>query len=69
LLNINIVIENCSFSWESDNFVFSFPPVGKFLAEILSIFLSIATSDTPDNSENKDVLKSFNFIVFENVLK
>jgi len=69
LLNVDIVIENCSFSWESDNFVFSLPPVGEFLAVIFSIFLSITSTYAPDDSEDENVLKTLNFIVFEDVLK
>jgi len=69
LLNVDIVIENCSFSWESDNFVFSLPPVREFLAVIFSIFLSITSTYAPDDSEDENVLKTLNFIVFEDVLK
>jgi len=63
------VVKDCTLAWESDYLVFSFPPVREFFLEVLTILFSIATTNAPYSRENKDVFKTFNFSIVENVLQ
>ena len=69
VFNVNIVIEDCSLTWEFDDLPFFFPPVGEFFLEIFTFLLNVTTTDAPDTGEHEDVFKTFNLVVVDDVLE
>jgi len=69
VLDVDIVVEDGSLTWELDDLPLFFPPVGEFFLEVLTFFLNVTTTDAPDTGEYEDVLETFDFIMVDDVLQ
>jgi hypothetical protein len=68
VFNINIVLENCTFTWELDDLsLLTLPPFIEERSVIFTVLLTEATTNTPDTGENEDPFDTLNLVVVQDV--